>query len=304
MIAKFIKMSSSLNTKSGLSFNTSIGNVPLEKEKTIIKYEATIIAKNDEICKISKIQNPKSLDTTYVFKDEIIKVKLPIADNTIDNIATAFNVIKEAVTATSDKPLDYIYDGNDNLIGSFDRKVITGENINDNYQYNVIKIHDRFFSVYLLADNNSEKLKGINLYVYDEQEKLVGVITKDRKVKNSMATYNIYTKEEDIYKYLCIICDTWHQMVYETDDLGYSVHNERTWSNLVREKYNPAYIEQVISSTASEYQIENMPLVAQRLNESKKSKTVIIGYISLGIIILLIILAMIFSEEVTSWLGN
>ena len=95
------------------------------------------------MCKIEQIQKHKTLDTVYTFEDETIIVKQPFADNSIQNYATVINTIKDAIKGEdNDKPLDWIYDDKDNVIGSFDRKVVTQEKLLDNYQYNILTLND------------------------------------------------------------------------------------------------------------------------------------------------------------------
>ena len=275
MIAKFIKINKQLVRE----FGTSSRGVTVTKKEAYYPFKATIIARNKEICQIEGIQNEDNYELKHKFEDEVITIRI---NRKSVNVKALFELAKataESVNEKSFQPfVDHImpegYDENGNEIITFGRNLVTVEKVTDNYYHNIIRFRNEAYNVYDVSDFK----EGMFLCVYNSKEELVGTIKKIGKVKNFKDNYDIYCKDSQYEKLMCIVASCWHQFKYEkyNDDVntksgGYSVSGN-TVSSLLRAKYNPNYINEVIASEPTEYQLENMPLVNEKIQESHNAK--------------------------------
>ena len=133
--------------------------------------------------------------------------------------------------------------------------------------------------------------------IYNEHNQMIATISKKTTVVHGHARYTIYSCNEEWFKYAAILTTCWSICNTEEDGSAMSItkKTEVTINPELLSKYNPTFINQVKQKEGKENLPENMDLVTQKIDESKKSSDVKLSKVLLIITFTLIIGIIIFS---------
>lgn len=266
MIGELIEQSNGIQTGASLSIN----NLPsIGFSKNISKYKATIISRNREVCSIDASIQKTNYETTVKFDTESYIIKSFGQNNSISELGAVANIISTAIKGEDaiSSTLPKIYDSNNNLIG--DSQLLFGGSGLNKYSYMKYTINGNNLYAYQLSHDT----KDILCCIYNDNQQMIATISKKTKVENGHARYTIYSCNDDWFKYVSLIAICWTLSFTDSDGgtLSVTSQHEITVNPELLSKYNPTFIEQVKQKEGILNQPENMSLVKETVEKSKKS---------------------------------
>lgn len=269
MIAELIKMETDLNYKTGLEVN----NVGYTRKSTIIPFKANIIARNNIVCNMEGRQSKETYDITTSFSNNYYKISFwEQASNvgTISSIAGMVGtMIKEkSFDALQDTMLPKIYDANGNQVGKMEYMTVKGELL-QSYAYYKLSLRDIELNCYVVGHGREE----IFFVMYDREDRIVATVSKRMTVKHAKSRYTLYVENDEWFEPAAISTIILQQMLYdamEEDKGGYGTrtHALNTHQKELLDKYDPNFIDSIISREDPSNLPENMPLVEEKVKES------------------------------------
>lgn len=274
MIAEYIKMEWDSKFKVGVSVN----NVEFHARKTIIPYRSLVIAKNQELCKISGNLNKDSYDLSVQFSNNTnYTIKFWDQSSNIGTIKSVTSMIGNMISEKStdalyDTMLPKIYDENNNQIGEIKYEAVKKEGLQSYHYYKLI-LNGITLKCYEVGHE-----KEIDFCIYNEQDQMIATISKRMPVKNGKSRYTMYMINESWNQYIVLLCTIMHHMNYDENDfqkLGIQSNKLNTFQTELKEKYNPEFKQHIIESVGADNIPENMPLVQESVKKSQNTFLII-----------------------------
>lgn len=274
MIAVYINSKKAINNSGSVIVN----GVGYKKEKTSRPYEAVLIARNNEICKIQGFQSKTTFDYTLNFSNGeqyTLKKWDPNSNvsEAVDTFKTIGSMIKnQSLNPMTDRIFPKIYDVNNNEVGRID--ILFGGSGLSSYQYFQVTINGVVLTVY----NVSIGLNKNYLAMYNAQNQLVGE-AKYNFVSSGLDDYTIYSASDDWLKYifmaLFLICRI------NNEDEKNNNNSLGSLSSEVKDKHNEEFIKQIIAAEPEENHEEKMPLVIEYRKQVKKRSNLALIFVIL-----------------------
>lgn len=294
MICELIKIERDVRRNSGISINGFEYNT----STTVVPYQATMIARNSEVCQLDGRLNRDTFDLSIAFANNSYLVKFWEQDSNIGTLKSVVSMVGKMVAEKSadamyDTMLPKIFDANGNQVGELQYIPVKQENI-QSYFYYVLQLNGVSLKCYIVGEKD-----GIYFCMYNSNEQMVATVSKNLHSKNGKSRYTMYIVSDDWFQYVAVMTSIIHKLCYEAEDidhLGSQNYKLNTFQNGLLGKYDPNFIPQIVAREGAQNLPENMPLVQQKVQESQNTtliKTGKIGWI-IFLIAFIVIVACIF----------
>lgn len=258
MIGQFIRI------VRGMHSTTSVSG--FQTDKQITPDTATIVARNQEVCRIDGRLVKGSYDMSVAFANESYLIKFFEQSNSIETIGSIVNAISSGIknksaAAFSQEIMPKIYDANGQIVGAVIPEDNTTYNNNRTVKYSINGV---ILNIYFITLGK--------IAICNEQDQLVGIIGGKEKGNASIYDFTFYSASDEWFKYVALVAAIMERF-YEKRDMVLPPAKDPE----ILAKYDQNFINQIIAKEGPQNLPENMPMVAQKRKERHDNKENAIG---------------------------
>ena len=258
MIGQFIRI------VRGAHSTTTVGG--FQSDKQLTPDVSTIVARNQEVCKIDGRLVSNSYDMSVAFANESYLIKFFQQSNSIEMVGSIFKAIgdgikNKSVEGFTQEIMPKIYDANGNIVGAVipEDNTTYGQNRTIKYSINGV-----ILNIYALDRGH--------ICICNEQDQTIGMIGGTEK--GNIYDFTIYSATDEWFKYVALIAAIMEKS-YETNKEVIPIARDPE----IRAKFDSNFIEQIKAKEGPQNLPENMPMVAQKRAERRNNKENKIGRI-------------------------
>lgn len=159
-----------------------------------------------------------------------------------------------------------IYDAAGNLVGDVRWIEVRQEGLQSYYHYH-LTVSGKVLDSYIVGAEHKTYF-----CMYDEKGQMVATVNRVLPVHNGKSRYTMYIENDSWAQMVVIMTAAIHQLEYEIEEhqsLGRQGENLISFQKELKGKYQPDFVDRVVTQEGTANLPENMLLVAEKVHESQ-----------------------------------
>ena len=274
MIAEYIKLEWDKKHEAHIDLGLPID---LQARATVIPYKATVVARNTEICQLDGMAQADTYDMSIAFNNgQSYMMKFWQQSTNLGTIKSLADIAGKMISGDKDAMgamMPRVYDAAGNMVGEIRFVTMDGKGLQSYYAYRLI-MSGKVLDSYIVGVDRKTYF-----CMYDDAGQMVATVNKVLPVRNGKARYTMYIEYDEWAQMVIMMTEAVHHREYEGESkqgLGGWSENRISFQKGLKEKYQPDFINRVITQEGSANLPENMPLVAEKVRESQNTLQLIL----------------------------